>query len=202
LVKLFLYKTQPEIPEAKFKNDLSKWLEMNKTLGITDEYEYEEHNRSGWDSWNYGAIYTIKTPKKQELMRLKYKEEISTQLHLTSKFYTDNIFIKTLDKIAEATKKGKGLENKISTDSIKMPNKWVSYVKDYAAKNGMKYNEALKSAECKAGYKTGGAIYNPKNDPVITAQNRVIADNMNGRSRINAFVHNNDDLAGRKFISM
>ncbi len=234
LVKLFLYKTQPEIPEAKFKNDLSRWLEMNKTLGITDEYEYEEHNRSGgWDSWNYGAIYTIKTPKKEELIRLKYKEAIKTQLYLTGKFYTDNIFIKTLDKVAlvdgakEAEKptqfkdqaslreyitknfmggakekSGKGLENKISTDIIKMPNKWVSYVKDYAAKNGIKYNDALKSAECKAGYKTGGAIFNPNNDPAISAQNRVIADNMNGRSRINAFVHNKDDLAGRKFISM
>jgi hypothetical protein len=107
-------------------------------------------------------------------------------------------------RLAELTKliSGEGIENKISGDIIKMPNAWVSYVKDFAAKNGMKYNEALKSAECKAGYKSGGAIYNPKNDPAITAQNRVIADNMNGRSRLNAFVHNNDDLAGRKFISM
>lgn len=44
------------------------------------------------------------------------------------------------------------IENKISTKSIGM-NKWVQYVKDYAAKKGIKYNEALKDPDCKAGYK-------------------------------------------------
>ena len=33
-----------------------------------------------------------------------------------------------------------------------MPNTWVSFVKEFANKKKMKYNEALKSADCKAEY--------------------------------------------------
>ena len=33
-----------------------------------------------------------------------------------------------------------------------MANNWVSHVKAYAEKKKMKYNDALKSAECKAEY--------------------------------------------------
>ena len=51
--------------------------------------------------------------------------------------------------------KGKGIENKISTNTM---NSWVKYVKEYASKNGMKYNEALKDPKCKAGYKKGGML--------------------------------------------
>jgi hypothetical protein len=54
-------------------------------------------------------------------------------------------------------KKGKGIENKISTNSNNM-NSWVQYVKEYASKNGMKYNEALKDPACKAGYKKGNGL--------------------------------------------
>lgn len=32
-------------------------------------------------------------------------------------------------------------------------NPWVSHVKKWAAKNNMKYGDALKSAACKAAYK-------------------------------------------------
>lgn len=48
---------------------------------------------------------------------------------------------------------GNGLENKISSNSIKMPNKWIEYVKEYASKNGMSYRDALRDPKCKAGYK-------------------------------------------------
>ena len=34
-----------------------------------------------------------------------------------------------------------------------MVNSWVLHVKAYAEKKKMKYNDALKSAECKAEYK-------------------------------------------------
>lgn len=52
---------------------------------------------------------------------------------------------------------GAGLKKK-STTNIKMPNKWISYVKDYAKKHNMKYTDALKDPKCKAGYKKGGAL--------------------------------------------
>jgi site-specific DNA-cytosine methylase len=47
---------------------------------------------------------------------------------------------------------GNGLENNISSNSIKMPNKWIEYVKEYASKNGMSYRDALRDPKCKAGY--------------------------------------------------
>ncbi len=34
-----------------------------------------------------------------------------------------------------------------------MPNKWITYVKQYAKMNNMKYNDAMKSAECRSSYK-------------------------------------------------
>jgi DNA adenine methylase len=55
------------------------------------------------------------------------------------------------------SKKGKGLENIVSTDNIKMPaNKWVEYVKSYSSKHNMSYRDALRDPKCKAGYKKKG----------------------------------------------
>ena len=56
-------------------------------------------------------------------------------------------------------KYGFGIENNFSTKNKGM-NSWIKYVKDFAAKKGIKYNEALKDPECKAGYKKlkGGEI--------------------------------------------
>jgi hypothetical protein len=56
------------------------------------------------------------------------------------------------------SKRGKGLENIVSTDNIKMPNKWVAYVKSYASKHNMSYRDALRDPKLKAGYKKGGAM--------------------------------------------
>jgi hypothetical protein len=44
---------------------------------------------------------------------------------------------------------GKGIKNKKPTNS------WITYVKDYAKKHNMKYNDALKDPKLKAGYKSG-----------------------------------------------
>jgi predicted DNA binding CopG/RHH family protein len=84
-------------------------------------------------------------------------------------------------------KSGKGLENKISTNN-KMPNKWISYVKEYASKNGMNYRDALKDPKCKAGYKTGGML-----------------ETMGHQSRLLAHSFNDSELganAGKKYISL
>jgi hypothetical protein len=69
-------------------------------------------------------------------------------------------------------KKGKGIENKISTNSNNM-NSWVQYVKEYASKNGMKYNEALKDPACKAGYKKGAGLVSDVKSAVKTAARKV-----------------------------
>jgi len=39
-----------------------------------------------------------------------------------------------------------------------MANKWIEFVRMYAKKNNMKYNEAMKDPQCKASYKKGGGI--------------------------------------------
>ena len=65
------------------------------------------------------------------------------------------------DPTAELKKvlKGKGLENKIfANNNNKMPNRWIEYVKAYAAKNGISYRDALKDPNCKGGYKKGGMV--------------------------------------------
>lgn len=36
---------------------------------------------------------------------------------------------------------------------VKPQNKWVQHIKEYAAKHGMNYREAMRSPECKEAYK-------------------------------------------------
>ena len=102
LVKLLLYKKIGETSND-FKRDLKKWLEMKEALGIDDEYEYYEFNRSGglWDNWKYGVIYTSKSPTKEELMRDKWKEPLKVKLRISSELFNDNFFLQTLDKMGE-----------------------------------------------------------------------------------------------------
>ena len=70
-------------------------------------------------------------------------------------------FNKSLAELKPNKKKsGKGLENIILSNS-KMANSWIEYVKAFCAKNGMSYRDALRSPECKAGYKKGGKLMNP-----------------------------------------
>jgi hypothetical protein len=54
-------------------------------------------------------------------------------------------------------KRGDGIK-KSPVNNIDMANSWIEYVKAYAKKNNMKYNEALKDPACKAGYKTEGSV--------------------------------------------
>jgi hypothetical protein len=94
------------------------------------------------------------------------------------------------------SKRGKGLENIVSTDNIKMPNKWIEYVKSYASKNNMSYRDALRDPKCKAGYKkVGGAVVKKGRGVVDELGNQeLIAEKYNG-SQLGA-------NAGRKFISL
>jgi len=55
-------------------------------------------------------------------------------------------------------KSAKGIK-KSPVNNIGMANSWIEYVKAYAKKNNMKYNEALKDPKCKAGYKKGEGVF-------------------------------------------
>jgi len=61
------------------------------------------------------------------------------------------------DFFNDLLKEGKGIKNKISNKSIGM-NSWIQHCKNFAAKKGIKYNEALKDPECKATYKKGEGL--------------------------------------------
>lgn len=57
----------------------------------------------------------------------------------------------------DVLKQGVGIKN--SVNSIKgMPNAWITHTKEFAKKNNMKYNDALKDPANKASYKKGGMV--------------------------------------------
>ena len=60
-----------------------------------------------------------------------------------------------LKNILKETLGGTGNKKSHTNNIGKMANSWIMYVKDFAKKNNMKYNEALKSPACKAGYRKG-----------------------------------------------
>jgi hypothetical protein len=62
---------------------------------------------------------------------------------------------------------GKGIKKKSPVNNIRMANSWITYVKAYAKKHNMKYNEALKDPKMKEGYKKGGSGENPNNDEFL-----------------------------------
>ena len=100
---------------------------------------------------------------------------------------SDDLNLYLTDRDAFNKKFGLGLKNNISTNN-KMPNKWISYVKEYASKNGMNYRDALKDPKCKAGYKTGGML-----------------ETTGHQSRTLAHSYNDSELganAGKKYISL
>jgi hypothetical protein len=94
---------------------------------------------------------------------------------------------------------GGSIKNKILTNN-KM-NSWVQYVKDYAAQNNMKYNEALKDPACKAGYKgLGGKAYKKGAGIIDEAAAAGYADQV-----LIADAYNQSELganAGKKYISL
>jgi hypothetical protein len=97
-------------------------------------------------------------------------------------------FMTRFDRIANATSHyvgedsddseigGYGIKTPIKKDLAKiksavkektMPNKWITFVKDYASANGMSYRDALKDPNCKAQYKSGAGM--PTNEDAYVA---------------------------------
>ena len=78
---------------------------------------------------------------------------------VASSIGSDDLNLYLTDREAFDKKYGLGIQNNFSTKNKGM-NSWIKYVKNFAAKKGIKYNEALKDPECKAGYKKlkGGEV--------------------------------------------
>jgi len=93
---------------------------------------------------------------------------------------------------------GKGIEtkNKMFSNN-KMPNSWITYVKEYASKNGMSYRDALRDPKCKAGYK--------KPSKKVIAGKGVIDESEFADQALLADAYNSNELganAGKKYISL
>jgi DNA adenine methylase len=96
------------------------------------------------------------------------------------------------DRSAFNKKFGLGINNNISSNN-KM-NSWISYVKEYASKNGMSYRDALRDPKCKAGYKKGGVV----------KKGRGVVDEMGNQDLI-SIAYDDSELganAGKKYISL
>ena len=94
-------------------------------------------------------------------------------------------------------KQGKGLKNIISSNNNNMPNSWISYVKEYASKNGMSYRDALRDPKCKAGYK--------KTSKKVVTGMGVIDESEFADQALLADAYNSNELganAGKKYISL
>jgi hypothetical protein len=55
----------------------------------------------------------------------------------------------------------------VTKSPVNKMNAWIAHVKDVAAKKGISYREALRSAETKASYKKGGAMSEPMSPPAV-----------------------------------
>ena len=96
----------------------------------------------------------------------------------------------------------KDKKNKISNNNISM-NPWIMHVKNYAAKHGMKYNEALKDPQCKASYKKGAGLGRVKNVKRMLGAG-IIDESEFADQALIAQRYNDSELganAGKKYIS-
>jgi hypothetical protein len=90
------------------------------------------------------------------------------------------------------------VEQKNISGNSNMANKWITYVKEYASKNGMSYRDALRDPKCKAGYTKSGSV------AMKSKKGTGIIDEMGGQALV-AMSYNDSELganAGRKFISL
>jgi hypothetical protein len=88
-------------------------------------------------------------------------------------------------------------KKKMFSNNNNMPNSWVSYVKEYASKNGMSYRDALRDPKCKAGYR--------KSSKKVVTGMGVIDESEFADQALLADAYNSNELgpnAGKKYISL
>jgi hypothetical protein len=122
--------------------------------------EKEQPKKIDFEKLKYGSFTNqFKAHNRAHKHKLKDLEEFADYIRAhpndfnartmkRANFYTNIIL-----------KKGGLVETQelLSPTIKRMPNAWISYVKEFAEKKGMKYNEALKHPELKAGYKKGSS---------------------------------------------
>ena len=120
---------------------------VKKTSKVLPEPEIEDEDDELTKEYIRRSNQKVNQRKENILMAIEDKPTKEAELR--------SMLQKTIKSKKELSKIGTG-DNKKSPVNTKMANSWIEYVKSYAKKNNMKYNEALKDPKCKAGYKKGG----------------------------------------------
>lgn len=160
-------------------------------------------------------IDEIKKQKQQQMLvgkGMTYKEMKAKSAGKPLPPWADE-FIQPIKKLD-----GKGLKDKISPNN-KMANKWITHVKDFAAKNKISYRDAIRDPKCKASYKTGKGLEGDDSDeeceggalPVthqegtktkyIAFSGKGVIDEL-ASERIMSLANRLGQNAGKKFISL
>jgi hypothetical protein len=123
---------------------------VKKTSKVLPEPEIEDEDDELTKEYIRRSNQKVNQRKENRLMAIEDKPTKEAELR--------SMLQKTIKSKKELSKIGTG-NNKKSPINTKMANSWIEYVKSYAKKNNMKYNEALKDPKCKAGYKKGEGIF-------------------------------------------
>jgi len=118
-------------------------LAKDKTLSSSSKSSKSKSSSSKSSVSSESSVTTAKSSKKAPSVASSEKSEDIDVLELMARYRQNK---------AQREKEGLGIKNKILTKSIGM-NSWIEHCKNFAAKKGIKYNEALKDPECKATYK-------------------------------------------------
>jgi len=111
-----------------------KWGSFSKQLQA-----YNSQHKKKLDLHSFAMMILANPDKFQERTKKR------------ARFYINIILKKNGGMIDE--------EKKSPVNNIGMANSWINYVKAYAKKHNIKYSEALKDPNCKAGYKKGDGLF-------------------------------------------
>jgi hypothetical protein len=128
----------------------SKVAPSNLTKKVAPEPKIEEEDDELTKEYIRRSNQKVNQRKENRLMASEDKPNPLETLR--------GVLEKTIKSKKELSKIGDGIK-KSPVNNIGMANKWIEYVKAYAKKNNMKYNEALKDPKCKAGYKSGEGVF-------------------------------------------
>jgi len=130
-----------------------KWGSFSKQLQA-----YNSQHKKKLDLHNF-AMMILANPKKfQKRTKKRARFYINVILKKGGMIDEESIGLNPVIPLTPTRKRKIVVYELIKSpvNNIDMANSWINYVKAYAKKNNMKYNDALKDPACKAGYKKGG----------------------------------------------
>jgi len=181
-----LYKSDSELTEEALSSRGSKSSKSSNKSSVSSikslpSFPSMSSSRKSKSVSSESSIATDKSSKKAS--------SVASDESMSS----DDLNLYLTDRSAFNKKFGLGINNNISSNN-KMANSWISYVKEYASKNGISYRDALRDPKCKAGYKKGGVV----------KKGRGVVDEI-GNQDLLSIAYDDSELganAGKKYISL